>query len=342
MRERFSGITAIANPLLLGLCLLTVGCQTKPSTNAASCPSTDRSPSVSVSAGTACPSYAREVCAKAGEDTATCAGFKSAVELMPERACSAGLEDLAQSLDKLATLRQPCNQLRDELCNSFGSGSELCDFVTVQTRMFPVEQCTNMLGSLPNVVEDLKQLQAAKKPLTQDLVAAISAGDGPGFGQAGAKVEIVEFSDFECPYCQQAARVMQTIRERYGDKVHFVFRQYPLPIHENAGLAAKASLAAHAQGKFWEFHDRAFRNEGTLDRSALERIAKEAGMDLARFNAQLAEPSVEQAVESDIQLGKHIQIEGTPALYINGRRVEHPTDLTTVINAIERVQREPS
>lgn len=343
LRERLPRFKTMGGLFALGGSIMTIGCHLNQSADLAPLGVADEqqpTATQSASAGMACATYVREVCAGAGEDTATCAGFRSAVELMSERTCSVGLDDLAQSLKKLVTIRKPCSQLRDELCASFGGGSELCDFVTVQTRLFPVEQCTTMLGSLPNVVEDLKQLHAAKKPLTEDLAAAIAAGQGPGFGPPQAPIDVVVFSDFECPYCAQAASVVQAIRERYADKVHFVFRQFPLPSHPNAELAARASLAAHAQGRFWEFHDRAFSNEGPLDRSALERIASDVGLDSARFTSMLADPSLEQTVEYDILLGKQIEVAGTPALYVNGRRIEHPTDLTSVINAIERVQRD--
>src|SRR5687768_16640782 len=220
----------------------------------------------------ACGDYARAICGKAGEDTPTCSAFESATALMSARACEAGLGDVDRSIERLAAVRKPCDALSKELCTAFGVDSEMCDFVKVQTRIFPVEQCSTMQGQLPAVIADLKKLQAGKKTLPADLRATMAAGSGPGFGPTNAKVEIVEFSDFECAYCSRAARVVQKIRELYPNQVRFVFRQFPLPIHANARLAAQASLAAHAQGRFWEFHDRLFSNAGALDRPNLERI----------------------------------------------------------------------
>ena len=341
LRVWFSSSTALSGPILVGIGLMTAACQSESREDAVAVGmAADHAQTGLAGAGTACANYVRVVCAKAGDATPTCAAFKSAVELMSEQTCSVGLDDVVQSLEKFAAVRKPCTQLREDLCNSFGVDSEMCDFVTVQTGLFPVEQCSGMQNNLPSVIDDLMQLQAAKKTLSPDLAAAIAAGEGPGFGPPGAKIEIVEFSDFECPFCAQAARVIQAIRERYADEVRFVFRQFPLPIHPNAELAARASVVAHRQGRFWEFHDRVFQSDGPLDRPTLERIAGAAGLEPAHFASSLTDPSVEQAVEFDVLLGKQIEIGGTPALFINGRRVEHPTDLATVVNAIDRALRD--
>lgn len=338
---RFSSSTAMSGLVLLGIGLMTAACQSKQPADAAAVEMTTESVQMGLAGtGTACNNYVRAVCAEAGDGTPICSAFTSAVGLMSERTCSVGLDDLGQSLEKLAAVRKPCSQLRESLCDSFGVDSEMCDFVTVQTGLFPVEQCTSMQDDLSSVIDDLKQLEAAKKTLSPDLAAAIAAGDGPGFGPPDAKIEIVEFADFECPFCAQAARVIQTIRERYADEVRFVFRQFPLPTHPNAELVARASVVAHNQGRFWEFHDRVFQSDGPLKRPALEQIAAAAGLDSVGFSSSLTDPSVEQTVESDVLLGKQIEVGGTPALFINGRRVEHPTDLPTVVNAIERALRE--
>lgn len=283
-----------------------------------------------------CLDYAESICDKTGEETPTCSAWKTVAELMSPRTCGVGMEDLDHSLTRFAAVRQPCEALRQSLCDAFAPESEMCDFVRVQIGQFPVEQCKAMSARLPDVIADLKRLHAARKPLPADVMARIAAGNGPGFGPGAASVEVVAFSDFECPYCSRAARVVGKLRELYGERIRFVFRQYPLSIHPNARLAAVASLAAHAQGKFWPYHDRLFANQGTLDRSALEEHARVVGLDLARFKSSLDDPTLAEQVESDLVLGKSAEVEGTPTLFVNGHRIAHPTDLTTVVNAIER------
>ena len=331
-----SRLTSTDSRILLAVCLLTGACQARESVDGVAPGPITSGATAPAARSAVCEDYARAICGKAGEDTPTCSAFEGATALMSTRACEAGLGDVEHSIGRLTAIRKPCDVLSKELCSAFGADSEMCDFVRVQTRLFPVEQCSAMQGRLPDVVADLKRLQAGKKPLSPDLRAAIAAGSGPGFGPANAKVEIVEFSDFECAYCSRAARVVQRIRELYGKEVRFVFRQFPLPIHANARLAAQASLAAHAQGRFWEFHDRLFSNQGALDRIGLDQVAGAVGLKMDLFKRSLDDAGVAQAVEADVLLGKQVEVQGTPALFINGRLVDHPTDLTTVVNAIER------
>jgi protein-disulfide isomerase len=328
-------LKSTAFQVALLVCSLTCACQSREAEESTAAPITSGSKATSVTSAV-CNDYARSVCAKAGEDTPTCSAFETATALMPSRACEVGLGNIEHSIGRLAAARRPCEALMKDLCGAFGVESEMCDFVRVQTRLFPVEQCSTMQGRLPEVISDLKQLQAGKKTLSPDLKAAIAAGSGPGFGPPNAKVEIVEFSDFECAFCARAARVVQKIRELYPKDVRFVFRQFPLPMHANARLAAQASLGAHAQGRFWEFHDQLFANQGALDRAALERVAGAAGLNAELFKKSLDEASIVQAVESDMLLGKQVEVHGTPALFVNGRLVDHPTDVETVVNAIER------
>src|SRR5690606_19664169 len=140
-----------------------------------------------------------------------------------------------------------------------------------------------------------------------------------------AKVTLVEFSDFECPYCSRAAQVTEQIKEKYGSKVRFVFRQFPLSFHPNAQLAAEASLAAHAQGKFWDFHDKMFENQNALDRSSLEGYAQAAGLDLTQFKAALDNNTHAERVKGDLAMGNDVAVQGTPTLFLNGQRIPDPT-----------------
>ena len=126
------------------------------------------------------------------------------------------------------------------------------------------------------------------------------------------------------------------IKERYADTVHFVFRQYPLSFHEHAELSAQAALAAHAQGKFWELHDKMFANQSKLDRSSLEAYAQELGINMTEFRAALDQQRYEPAVKAELQLGEEAAVDGTPTMFINGQRAPNPTNFESVRAAIDR------
>jgi protein-disulfide isomerase len=192
-----------------------------------------------------------------------------------------------------------------------------------------------MLAHVDEIVADLKQQEKANQPLSSEQMAALAAGDVPGFGPKDAKVTIVEFSDFECPFCSRAAAVASQIKEKYGDKVRFVFRQFPLSFHKAADGAAQASLAAHSQGKFWEFHDQLFQNQKQLDRQSLEGYAKAVGLNVDKFKQELDSKQHAERVEADVKMGNEVAVQGTPTMFINGKRVANPTDFDAVAKDID-------
>jgi len=138
-------------------------------------------------------------------------------------------------------------------------------------------------------------------------------------GKAGAKVTIVEWSDFQCPFCSRVVPTIKQIQDSYGDNVKIVFRQQPLPFHNNAKIAAEASLAAHEQNKFWEMHDKMFANAQALDRASLERYASEIGLDVGKFKTALDSGKYTKRVEEDSAAGMAVGANGTPTFFINGR-----------------------
>jgi protein-disulfide isomerase len=185
------------------------------------------------------------------------------------------------------------------------------------------------------VVADLKRQEGKNKPLTPEVVAKIAAADAPAFGAPDAKVTIVEFSDFQCPFCSRAAEVTTKVKEKYGDKVRFVFRQFPLSFHQQAHGAAEAALAANAQGKFWQFHDKVFANQSALERPALEGYAKEIGLDVAKFKKALDDKTFAAAVDADMKLGEEVAVDGTPTMFLNGARIPNPTDFDAISKQID-------
>ena len=145
--------------------------------------------------------------------------------------------------------------------------------------------------------------------------------DGPSRGPAGAKVTIVEFSDFQCPFCGRAVATLRELTDAYPNDVRIVFRHNPLPFHKDAPLAAEAAVAAGAQGKFWEMHDLLFAEQRDLSRAAMERHATELGLDMAKFRAALDNHAGQSRVDADLALGKKIGVTGTPIFFIDGRSV---------------------
>ncbi|HEY6475361.1 MAG TPA: thioredoxin domain-containing protein, partial [Polyangia bacterium] len=143
--------------------------------------------------------------------------------------------------------------------------------------------------------------------------------DGPSRGPAAAKVTIVEFSDFQCPFCARVNPTLDQIRATYPDDVRIVFRENPLPFHPHAAEAAEAAVAAGWQGKFWQMHDKLFANQRDLDRQGLEARAAELGLDLPTFRRALDTHAAKAQVDADLALGQKVGLRGTPTFFIDGR-----------------------
>lgn len=156
--------------------------------------------------------------------------------------------------------------------------------------------------------------------LSAEQAARLVHEDDPALGATDAKVTVVEFGDFQCPACGALHSPLKQVKEQYQDQpVRFVFRQFPLTqIHEHALLAAEASLAAGAQGKFWEMHDLLFEGQTQLEREDLEKYAQQLELNMDQFRQALDEHSFQDAVAQDVADGRALNIRGTPTLYING------------------------
>jgi hypothetical protein len=143
-------------------------------------------------------------------------------------------------------------------------------------------------------------------------------------GSPMAPVTIVEFSDFQCPHCAAAnPELHQLVTEQKG-RVKLVFKHYPLPSHTRAEPAARAAEAASRQGKFWEMADVLFARQRALEDADLDKYAEQIGLDMARFRADFASEEVAKAVAADRAEGEAAKVEGTPTLYVNGRKFEEP------------------
>jgi protein-disulfide isomerase len=142
---------------------------------------------------------------------------------------------------------------------------------------------------------------------------------GHSIGPADAPITIVEFSDFQCPYCARHAPVLAHVRKKYGDQVRLVYRH--MPVHQGAVIAAEAAVAAAEQGKFWAFHDQIWAHFGHLTRADLESYAKAAGLDMRRFSEALDTRRYHDAVMADYAAAESLGVSGTPTVFINGQPV---------------------
>jgi protein-disulfide isomerase len=138
-------------------------------------------------------------------------------------------------------------------------------------------------------------------------------------GPATAPVTIVEFSDFQCPFCKQAGPTLKEIQAAFGDRVRLIYRDAPLPNHPDAPLAAEAGQCAHDQGKFWEYHDILFDHQHALERSRLKEYAVTAGLDSKKFTTCLDEGRFQRNVQQDVVDAQAYGVSSTPTFFINGR-----------------------
>jgi protein-disulfide isomerase len=183
------------------------------------------------------------------------------------------------------------------------------------------------------VVEELKKSSSVKiviAPPTID-VAPI----GPSRGGANARVTIVEFSDFECTFCQRSQATLKQLLEKYGDAVRLVYRDFPGEAHPAARPAAEAARCANEQGKFWEYHDTLFANQTALGGDDLKRYAKEVGLDEEAFTACLRSGRHREALERDIRDGQKGFVEGTPTFFVNGRPLAGAQPYEVFVKVIE-------
>lgn len=167
------------------------------------------------------------------------------------------------------------------------------------------------------VFDELKQ-KAGYQMLLEEPRTVVEA-KGPSRGPAEAKVTIVEFSDFECPFCARAEESVTQVMERYAGKVRLVFRHFPLPMHANAAKAAQAAACADEQGKFWEMHKQLFANATKLSVPDLKAHAQAVGLDAAKFAECLDQDKMKAKVDGDQKAGAEAGVSGTPAFFINGK-----------------------
>jgi protein-disulfide isomerase len=159
-------------------------------------------------------------------------------------------------------------------------------------------------------------------------------------GPFASPVTLVEYGDYECPFCGQAYYVVKDLGQRVGNLMRFVFRNFPLTtVHPHAERAAEAAEAAGAQGKFGEMHDLLFENQQSLEGEDLMEYAAKVGLDIPRFVREMREGRYLNRIREDFLSGARSGVNGTPTFFINGLRHDGPRDLDTLMAAIEKAAR---
>lgn len=155
-------------------------------------------------------------------------------------------------------------------------------------------------------------------------------------GNRDADVIIVEYGDFQCPYCARSRPTLLELQRRHGDRIALVYRHLPLGMHPHAEPAAEAAEAAGAQGKFWEMHDALFERQAQVTPGQLPLLAREVGVDGARVEEELAQRRYRERVAAQAAEGKSLGASGTPSFFINGERYEGDSDREALTAAVER------
>ena len=163
----------------------------------------------------------------------------------------------------------------------------------------------------------------------------VGAASHPTLGPKNAPVTMIEFADFQCPYCKRSEDAVKAVHDKYGDRVRLVFMDFPLSFHPHAMPAANAARCAGAQDKFWPYHDVLFADQSKLEPNDLKATAKKLGLDMAKFNACFDKSQYDQAIQKDLEEGHKLNVSGTPTFFIDGREIvgaEPPENFETIID----------
>ena len=156
-------------------------------------------------------------------------------------------------------------------------------------------------------------------------------------GPADAAVTLVQYGDYECPYCGEAYPIVKEVQARMGERLRFVFRNFPITTsHPHAERAAEAAEAAANQGKFWQMHDLLYENQRDLRDQALRAYAEQLGLEVELFDREMAEHVHAERVHEDFMSGVRSGVNGTPTFYINGARHDDSYEMETLLAALER------
>src|SRR5215467_623456 len=178
-------------------------------------------------------------------------------------------------------------------------------------------------------------MKIGKKTEIVKLTSPVSDSRDHIQGPTSAAITLIEYGDYECPYCGQAYPIIKEVQRHLGNKLRFVFRNFPLTeIHPHAQHAAEAAEAAAEQNKFWEMHDYIYEHQQALDDQNLEKYAAKLGLDLAKFKDDMSTHTYAGHIRDDFLSGIHSGVNGTPTFYIDGIRYNDSWDLETLLNTL--------
>jgi protein-disulfide isomerase len=178
--------------------------------------------------------------------------------------------------------------------------------------------------------------KGADVPPVGGTIEKVSIDGVPSRGPVRASITIVEFADYECPFCARAEATIHALELAHPGDVRFVFKNRPLPFHDHARAMAKAAIAADAQGRFWEMHDRLFVLAAGADRGAIERVAGDLRLDVARFDRDFDDPALDARIDADNADAAALGVTGTPTFFVNGRRITGAQPAAVFEQAIEK------
>ena len=243
----------------------------------------------------------------------------NALKLLRTRSCTCGCD---MKLAECRTQDPNCSKskgIAKIVTDSLRSGKSMDDTIAA------VE--ASPLSKLPKILDDPVNIRTEGSPV---------------LGPASARITIVEFSDFQCPYCAQAVVKMRAVMKAFPTQVKLIFKQYPLEFHSQAGLAAQAAFAAHQQGKFWQLHDLMFANRNDLSRQKILSLASGLGIDMVRFTRDMDSAETKKAVERDEAEGDQVGVEGTPTFFIDGQRYTGSLEMDAIRPILEAELKKPA
>lgn len=170
-------------------------------------------------------------------------------------------------------------------------------------------------------------------------ILAVRANDHSR-GSASAKATLIEYGDFQCPACGQYEPMLEQLVAEHGAEVNFIFRNFPLPQHNNAELMARAAEAADKQGKYWQLHDRIYKEQASWENSTkakelVEGYAKDAGLDVGKFDTDLFDQSVTDRITNDKKDASTLNLPGTPSFFLNGKVLTNPKSYDALVKAVQ-------
>ncbi len=242
-------------------------------------------------------------------------------QLVKEAAAKAGMGDQQWLMSELDKRIQPPSddekrKFYDAQVKQVPPGTNVPPYEAVEPRIAQMLTQQQRQAKVQDLLAELRKQNNVKIFLSPPRVSV--EAKGPSKGPGNAKVTIVEFSDFECPYCQRAEGTISQVMDAYAGKVRVVFRYFPLSFHAHAQKAAEAAACADDQGKFWEMHQVLFQNQQALEVDKLKGYAKSIGLDEQKFDKCLDSGDKASLVKSEMEAGQKVGVTGTPAFFVNG------------------------